>query len=145
MSEVKAIRVELGLNQREFGKRLGMSQSRVAHWERGADTPDTRTLLAMRWLLHEHRSKKGSPRAAAKSLRDPAAVTTMFITLGGHSVIADGSGVPVTDLEAMQADARIWSQYRPALTAFARTSGFDLDADKLVMRAIGKDTWREAS
>lgn len=55
MNEIKAIRKELGLTQRAFGERLGMSQSRIAHWENESDTPDTRTMLAMRYLLHAHR------------------------------------------------------------------------------------------
>jgi hypothetical protein len=76
---------------------------------------------------------------------DPASLAAILDQLGGHDVIAEGARIPVTDLEAMQAEGRIWTQYRDALVAFARDfGGSDLDPEKLIMRARGKDAWRAA-
>lgn len=78
---------------------------------------------------------------------NPAAMAAILHMLGGHTHIAEGSGIPVTDLEAMERDGLVWSQHRAALVAFARApGGHDLDADRLTFRPLGKDTpsWRAA-
>ncbi|KKL69643.1 hypothetical protein LCGC14_2112860 [marine sediment metagenome] len=36
---IKALRKNLGLTQQQFGDRLGVRQTTVAHWERGTRTP----------------------------------------------------------------------------------------------------------
>ena len=63
MSEIKAIRKELGLTQIEFGARLGIHQSQVSRWESGSVDPDVRTMMAARLLLREHLDAVGE-RAA---------------------------------------------------------------------------------
>jgi hypothetical protein len=77
--------------------------------------------------------------------RDPAALAAILDQLGGHEAIAEGARIAVVHLEDMQAEGRIWPKHEKALTAFARTSGFDLDAEKLVMRALGPGARRTAA
>lgn len=82
--------------------------------------------------------------AAARHDADPLAVAATFAQLGGHEVIAIGARIAVTDLEAMEAEGRIWSQHRRALVEFALANRLDLDADKLSLRPLGREHGRAA-
>jgi transcriptional regulator with XRE-family HTH domain len=46
-SVVRAARREAGLTQRELGERVGTTQSAVARWESGAETPRFDTLASL--------------------------------------------------------------------------------------------------
>lgn len=43
--EIKRLRVERGISQKELGERLGVGQSTVAMWERGKNSPEYKTIL----------------------------------------------------------------------------------------------------
>ncbi len=44
---VKEIRLENGLNQSEFGKRLSVSQDTISLWEKGKTLPNTEFIIEM--------------------------------------------------------------------------------------------------
>jgi hypothetical protein len=75
---------------------------------------------------------------------DPAALAAILDQLGGDVVIAEATrAVAVVDLEGMRSQGFIWSQFVKPLVAHARACGFDLDAERLVMR-LNKDRGRAA-
>ena len=43
----KVIRIALGLNQEDFGKRIGVSKDTICNWERGKTKPDIGHVLTM--------------------------------------------------------------------------------------------------
>lgn len=43
--EIKRLRAERGISQKELGRRLGVGQSTVAMWESGKNSPEYKTLL----------------------------------------------------------------------------------------------------
>jgi DNA-binding XRE family transcriptional regulator len=60
----KVIRIAFGLNQEDFGKRIGVSKDTICNWERGKTKPDIGHLLTIvdmganiNYLLHGN----GSP------------------------------------------------------------------------------------
>lgn len=62
MDDIRHIRQALGLTQADFAEKLGLHQSTISRFEKGALPLDKRTLLAARALL-----------AAAPDQRDEAA------------------------------------------------------------------------
>lgn len=88
----------------------------------------------------ESQSEDSAPAPAG----DPAALARILALLGGHEAVAMGARIAVTDLEAMEAEGRVWSQYHRALTAGARATGYDLDPATLAMRPLGRDYARRA-
>lgn len=147
-----------GLSDDAFATIVGCSRTRISKLRRGLERPSLELAVAIeRETGGEVRPSDflDPARPAAEALRaaptptspDPAALAAILDQLGGHAVVAEGSGVPVTDLEAMQAQGLIWGQYRPALVAFAREfGGAELDPARLTLRALGKDSpsWRAA-
>lgn len=47
MSIIKKLRAKLGLSQKEFAKKLGVSQSAASHWERGVTQPNIKIAFQM--------------------------------------------------------------------------------------------------
>jgi transcriptional regulator with XRE-family HTH domain len=56
---LKRMRIELGLTQKVFGKRLGVTQSAVSHWECGISYPAVPISAKIAKLLDKHYAKKG--------------------------------------------------------------------------------------
>jgi transcriptional regulator with XRE-family HTH domain len=56
------VRIALGLTQIEFGEWMGVSNTRVSHWERGQNVPSPANLekisqlsgVSVGWLMDEH-------------------------------------------------------------------------------------------
>lgn len=83
--------------------------------------------------------------AAAEPSDPSSTLAAIFHQLGGHAVIAEeATRVNVPNLEMMEAEGRVWPQYRRPLVEFARIKGFDLDAEKLVLRPLGRSAGKAA-
>ena len=50
--DVKAIRARLGLSQRGFAERFGLSLRTLQDWEQGRYAPDTATTVLLRVIAH---------------------------------------------------------------------------------------------
>ena len=48
---LKQIRVEMGINQKEFAERLGTTQQRVSEWERGVIEPTLSNIMKILKIL----------------------------------------------------------------------------------------------
>lgn len=58
--DVKKIRIELGLNQTDFGKAIGYSRSAVQKWENGERNPDEKAIYAINKLLQKNTNDDSS-------------------------------------------------------------------------------------
>jgi transcriptional regulator with XRE-family HTH domain len=56
-AEVRRVRKELGLTQREFAKRLGVTGNSVARWERNELTVGSTAAILIRLLGELHRKE----------------------------------------------------------------------------------------
>jgi len=56
-AEVRRVRKELGLTQREFAKRLGVTGNSVARWERNELTVGSTAAILIRLLGKLHRKE----------------------------------------------------------------------------------------
>jgi len=54
MTDIRQIRQALGLTQTDFAERLGLHQSTISRFEKGALPVDKRTELAAQALLNSH-------------------------------------------------------------------------------------------
>lgn len=72
---------------------------------------------------------------------DPGGLARILGQLGGHAAVAAASGVPVSALEAMEAEGRVWDQHRRALQECAARLGYDLDPETLACRPLGRAAW----
>ncbi len=54
MTDIRQIRQALGLTQTDFAERLGLHQSTISRFEKGALPVDKRTRLAAQALLNSH-------------------------------------------------------------------------------------------
>lgn len=137
-----------GLTAEQFGLQVDASVHAVNAWCQGTRRPSKSKMpLIIRvtgGAVQPNDFFGIGTDEAAPSPPNPAAMAAILHMLGGHAVIADGSGIPVTDLERMETAGEIWSQHRAALVNFARVNGFALDADTLRFVALGKDHWRAA-
>lgn len=69
---IKDIRDAVSLDQTEFGKKFGVSQSSVARWETGEAVPEYPRLLALQRIdeaLQKQETREAKDRAAVDSLR----------------------------------------------------------------------------
>lgn len=57
--DIKSIREGLGLTQEEFARKIGVSWSTVARWERGKAKPSLLAQRALHDLLRNKKSKGG--------------------------------------------------------------------------------------
>jgi predicted transcriptional regulator len=65
MTDIKAVRRELGLNQTELADKLALHQSTISRFERGDLEVDERTSLAVEALLMRHRAAAPLSQASA--------------------------------------------------------------------------------
>lgn len=60
--DVKAVRVKVGMSQKEFASAFGISVSTLRHWERGDRTPHGPALVLLNVVAKQ-------PKAVLKALR----------------------------------------------------------------------------
>jgi putative transcriptional regulator len=50
---IKQLRLRLGLNQAQFGKKVGVAQNTVAQWENGQTRPRGSAQIILEMIFHE--------------------------------------------------------------------------------------------
>jgi|DEB0MinimDraft_6_1074348.scaffolds.fasta_scaffold24249_3 DNA-binding transcriptional regulator YiaG len=143
MVELKRIRLELGLTQKQLGEMLGSKN--VNRWEQGKTIPHTRNLLAVRKFIANHNKQAPKSerhvvkRAGAVPLRFKGVklgsyllsggdVLTLYRTDGGQVVWDTDGTVNYGTTEAFVDYWAGFSEYREVL-AFAADSGLEIFED----------------
>ena len=72
--EIRSMRFELGMNQTEFGRSLGMTGktcgNTVSKWERGLTKPNSSALYILRQRIRTIREKREQEGIYARTRRD---------------------------------------------------------------------------
>lgn len=143
MIELKRIRLELGLTQKELGEMLGSKN--VNRWERGETIPHTRNLLAVRKFIANHNEQAPKSerlvvkRAGSVPLRFKGASLGQFLLSGGELLTlyrTDGGQVVwgvngIVNYGTTEAFVQYWADaaHRDEALAFAADSGLEIFED----------------
>jgi len=87
-SDIKRLRAEANLTQRQLGELLGVTSAAVAHWESGATTPNGDNQRALTRVLIEGSRTPGSlderTSRLEREVRDLRAAVTVLQELVGR-------------------------------------------------------------
>lgn len=140
MVELKRIRLELGLTQKQLGEMLGTKN--LNRWERGEVIPHTRNLLTVRKFIANHAPKSERlvvKRAGSVPLRFRGVSLGQFLLSGGEllTLYRTDGGQVVWDINGIvnfgttEAFIEYWAEakHRDEVLAFAADSGLEIFED----------------
>lgn len=143
MVELKRIRLELGLTQKQLGEMLGTKN--LNRWERGEVIPHTRNLLTVRKFIANHNKQAPKSerivvkRAGAVPLRFKGVSLGQFLLSGGEllTLYRTDGGQVVWDINGIvhygttEAFVEYWAKakQRDEVLAFAADGGLEIFED----------------
>lgn len=118
-TKIKDIRKRHGLDQAEFGAKVGVDQSTVSKWERGLQTPRTEAYLAISNLFGVPLAELA---AAAEFTEDEQQVTSMEIWASLKGVVQ--AGVFISPEEIPEPDQTTLRVPQPSDFAYSEAQAF---------------------